>query len=179
MSARQITINGLAFDVPQPYAEGHQLNEAEASTLNQTYAENIRNNVAGRIKLFLKNASLEKVEDLTEEQIGKIRADASEYIAAYTFSGAGRGGPRMPADPVGKETFKIAADVVRTKLKAKGMKAADLPEGRFDEFVAKVIEANPAIREEAERRVAAAKAASETLFDFGEAAEQPAPASAE
>ena len=45
-STDEITIAGQVFSVPVRYAAGHVLTEGEASALNQTYHENLRNNFA-------------------------------------------------------------------------------------------------------------------------------------
>jgi hypothetical protein len=50
MSMEQITIAGQSFNVPIRYEEGHELTSGEASALNQTYHENIRNNLAKKAK---------------------------------------------------------------------------------------------------------------------------------
>src|SRR6266446_4903096 len=46
----QITIAAQTFNVPLRYEEGHELSAGEASALNQTYHENIRNNLAKKAK---------------------------------------------------------------------------------------------------------------------------------
>lgn len=164
MSHREISINGLSFAVPQPYAEGHTISAAEAHTLNQTYAENIRNNGAAIIKKHLKTGEVEKLEALGHEALAAVRSEVEKYAAEYTFSGATRG-PRAPVDPVAREATKIASEIVRTKLREKNVAVKDLPEGRFDAFVAALLEKQPAIRDEAERRVAASKEVADSLLD--------------
>ena len=47
---RRIKVEGLIFNAPAPYRQGHILNENEANTLNQTFAENLRNNFAKKVK---------------------------------------------------------------------------------------------------------------------------------
>jgi len=51
VSGPQLTVQGIRFPLPtQPrYAEGHVLTSVEASVLNQTFAENLRNNWANSI----------------------------------------------------------------------------------------------------------------------------------
>ena len=46
----QIIIQGVTFNVPTPYAEGHVLATNEASALNQLLHENLRNNFASKVK---------------------------------------------------------------------------------------------------------------------------------
>lgn len=166
MSEREITISGLTFSTPQPYAEGHVISSAEAHTLNQTFAENIRNNVAGKIKAHLKKAEVSSLEELNEDQLSALRSDAETMIEKYEFSGAGRGGSaRAPADPILREALRIAGELVKAALSKRGTKIKDLPEGKFDELVEGVLDRNPGIKAEAERRVAASKAVAEDLLD--------------
>lgn len=153
--SRDIAINGLAISIPSPYSEGHVLNAAEAHTLNQTFAENVSNNFRTSIKKALETAQVEKVEALSAEVIEKLRADGAEYAAAYQFSISGRSGPRAFVDPVEKETHKIAADLVRAKLREKKVDLKALPEGKLEEFVQQAIARKPEIKAEAERRVKA------------------------
>ena len=50
VQTKSITVQGFTLSVPVPYAEGHTLTEAEAAVLNQTLAENLRNNFGSQIK---------------------------------------------------------------------------------------------------------------------------------
>ena len=50
MQTHDVTIAGNVFAVPLRYAAGHVITEGEASALNQTLCENVRNNLAPKIK---------------------------------------------------------------------------------------------------------------------------------
>jgi hypothetical protein len=92
-----ITIAGNPFTIPDRYEEGHELSAGEASALNQTLRENVRNN-------------LSKKEGLTQEAV-------NEYAASYQFgiraAGAGR-----TADPVMAEFMRLARAKIKDALKA-------------------------------------------------------------
>ena len=45
-----ITIQGESFSVDMPYSEGHVCTSTQAGALNQTRAENLRNNFASSVK---------------------------------------------------------------------------------------------------------------------------------
>lgn len=107
MDTTTITIQGKDFSVPMRYPEGHELTAGEASALNQTYHENIRNNLAGKMK---------KGEDITQETV-----DA--YAEAYQFGVRAAGGGAGSRDPVKSEAMRIATAKIREALKAKNQKA--------------------------------------------------------
>lgn len=98
-----LTIGGNQFTVYSRYEEGHELTAGEASALNQTLRENVRNNLA-------------KKEGLTQADVD---AYASEYQFGVRTPGAGR-----TADPVMAEFMRLAKAKIREALKAKG-KTAD------------------------------------------------------
>lgn len=98
----ELSIAGSAFTVMERYEEGHELTAGEASALNQTLRENVRNNLA-------------KKEGLTQEQVD---AYATEYQFGVRTTGAGR-----TSDPVMAEYMRLAKDKIKQMLKAKGKKA--------------------------------------------------------
>jgi len=102
MNVKTITIADHEFTVSQPYIEGHVVTEAEAKALNQVRAENIRNNMASKVKLAFGEAPTEEVNASTIEAI--VAAYDSEYIFTLASVGAGK----RPTDPVEVEAFKIA-----------------------------------------------------------------------
>ncbi len=103
----QITIAGSAFNVPMRYEEGHELTAGEASALNQTYHENIRNNLAKLAKEGL----------LTQEKV-------DEYAGNYQF-GIRAAGAGVSRDPVMAEAMRIAKKQVGELLKKAGKKIGD------------------------------------------------------
>jgi hypothetical protein len=123
-----IKIQGLLFSAPSPFVEGYALTKSEAAALNQLLHENLRGNFAGRVKEALKARN----EDSAQLNMAELQAAFSNYAMGYAF-GARR--TRPTTAPTANEARKIAADLVREALKAKGLKVKELPEGKFAELV--------------------------------------------
>jgi hypothetical protein len=124
-----IMIAGDNYNVPQPYTAGHVLTANEASSLNQTYAENVRNNMAGKAKA-LKEAGTWS-QDVFQGQV-------DDYTADYEFgqrTGGGRSG-----DPVMTEAMSITRDLVRQAISKANQadstkpKLADVPASKISEL---------------------------------------------
>jgi len=110
---KSIIIQGVSFEAPVPYAEGHTLTGPEARALNQVFHENIRNNFAKTVK-----ASNEGAE-------GAVAADQlpqafAAYVDSYSFATPGSGSTRETLDPVEKEARALAKAALTEALKAKG-----------------------------------------------------------
>lgn len=152
----QRTIDGVTVNyAASPYAAGHVLNEAEASVLNQTFFENVRNNVVSRAKR-LREAG-EPVD---------LQALVDKYAAEYEFGVRAAGASRV-TDPIEVETLLLIKNAIKAKLKADGKvaKADKIAEA------AKAILADPdksaKFRKKAEKNVAEArKMADESLADL-------------
>jgi hypothetical protein len=97
---KQITIAGQSFVVNLRYTAGHILTEGEAAALNQTFCENVRNNMA------------KKVKD------GSGQDEVSTYANEYEFTVAGVASERKVFDPIEREARKIARVLVADKVKA-------------------------------------------------------------
>jgi hypothetical protein len=133
---KEVTIQGAIFNVSQPFAAGHTLTEIEAKVLNQTRTENVRNNVAKRIK--------ELLEAGNNDDAAKVVA---EYDAEYEFTSPREGGSAK-MDPLEKEALKIAKEALRAKIKAAGRKVAedDVTKEQFEEAAAKIAEQEDVIK---------------------------------
>jgi hypothetical protein len=119
---RARTIGGVEVQVPQPYIEGYVLKQAEADMLNQTFAENISNNMRSK-------ATAEDGTALTAEQFQPL---IDEYVSKYepgVRQGGGGGGARA-LTPVEVEVRNLATAKLKEVLKSKGLKQKDI------EFVA-------------------------------------------
>lgn len=126
-----IMIAGENFNVPQPYKAGHVLTDNEAGSINQTYAENVRNNMAGKVKAL--------------KEAGTFAADVfqgtvDDYCDNYEFgqrTGGGRSG-----DPVRTEAMAITRDLVRQAISKAAAadstktKLADVPASKITELAA-------------------------------------------
>jgi hypothetical protein len=153
----QITIAGKVFNAPLRYEEGHELNAGEASALNQTYHENLRNNFAKKVKEAVDNGGFNQ---------DALQAEFDAYALDYQF-GVRTGGGGAPRDPVMAEAMNIAKMQIRAKIKEKGRKITDYEPSAITEAAKKLIAKNPAILELARQRVEEAKAAaSDDLGDF-------------
>lgn len=120
-------INGLSFEISQPYVEGHVLTALEARVLNQTRSENIGNNVRAKIKEML-----EPEDGSAPAPEADIQAYVSEFDAAYEFKTASEGG-RTSRDPYETEARKIARELLKEHLASTGRKLTVAPEGLTDD----------------------------------------------
>lgn len=112
---RQITIQGLIFEVDDKYAEGHSVTANEASALNQTRAENLRNNFAAKVKEAKDEVG--EGNELSDKDVATLRAEFTKLVEAYEFGIRG-GGVRI-TDPVQKEARRLATERVHTAIKEK------------------------------------------------------------
>lgn len=140
-----LKIQELSFNIPQPFGEGHVCTTSEAGVLNQTLAENTRNNWADRVK-----KAKEEATDEAPFDHAKMQAGIDEYLEDYAF-GVRRG--RGPSDPIERETLTIAKDVVKTALREKGFKLGDISPEDINRLADELIAANSDIAKEAKRRV--------------------------
>ena len=166
MQTQVITIQGRQFTIPAPYAQGHQLNEAEAAAVNQLYAENVRNNFAGKIK---------QAEEKKETVPGQDELD--KYCAEYKFGARGAAGPKL--DPVEAEARRLAGAAITEALKAKGFKLKDVPDEQFDTWVKEAVETQPQFRSTAKTLIDQRAAALEALKGAGLSLGASAPAAAQ
>lgn len=118
----QKTINGLQFEISEPYAEGHVVTDLEARVLNQTRSENIGNNARAKIK------EMQDAGNGEEE----IAAYVTELDSGYSFTVRGVSSARK-LDPVEREARKIARDLLKSHLASSGRKLTVAPEGLTDE----------------------------------------------
>src|SRR3990167_8246725 len=128
VQTKQIIIQGHAFVVPVPFAEGHSLSGGEASAMNQVFHENLRNNFAARIK---------KLEGDGAIDISSLQNELDEYAVEYEF---GVSQSATAADPIEREAMKLARQAVKAALKK-----ANREESKdwIEEAAAKQIEKNP------------------------------------
>lgn len=124
-------INGVAFQVAQPYAAGHTLTEVEAKVLNQVRSENIGNNLRSQVKAAQEAG---KSED-------ELKALVAAYDAEYTFTTVGES-TRVVLDPIEREARNIAKDIIKEKLAGLGRKLNTIPEGHTKESWAEKLEEN-------------------------------------
>ena len=177
MSTKEITIAGQTFAVLQPYSEGNTITEAEAKALNQVRAENVRNNMAGKVK-----AAAEGTAKEGEPTAENIVAFVSVYDAAYVFTLASVGGGRKSTDPTEVEALKIArgifADFVASKKLTVKAVREKIGEDAYEAKLAEIALRDEVVKE-AKRRVKARQASAEEAMgdlDLGDLATAPAAA---
>lgn len=164
----QLKIQGLLFPFVSRYAAGHVLTAEEALVLDQTLAENLRNNFASKIRAKSEEIAKatpegEAPRSFTEEERTALQNEFQAYASSYVFRAprAGSG----PVDPIERTARKMAKELVMTALAAKNIKHTSLPEGKMEEFITAVLSRKPEIMDEAQRRVEAAKAGAADLLD--------------
>jgi hypothetical protein len=160
-ATQTLTIQGRTFTIPAPYTAGpRELTAGEAAALNQTMAENIRNNFAGMMK--------KAAEGDSPRQLGQAELD--EYAAAYKF-GERSGGARIMRDPVEAEEHKLATEAVKRWIKSQNKKVKDFTDEQFDGFVTRVVDSKK-FRAQAEEIVRVRQRDAQELgdLDLGEAA---------
>lgn len=125
----QITIQGKTFWVPLRYKAGHVLNENEASTLNQTLHENLRNNFA------------KKVTEADEAGVDHavLQQQLDDYANDYQF-GVRTGGGGFRGDPVVTCAMNMARDAVRKVIKEKGLDADEWPPSKISQAAKALLE---------------------------------------
>lgn len=161
MSDRLVSLpHGVTVSVPQPYAEGHVLSALEAEKLNHVLADNVRTSLTAKLKRLAEAEGFDPASVTDEFQA---------YADAYTFVVRS---PRAATDPIEKEANKIAKEQVFAAIRRKGGNPSDYSAEQIAEYVAKVRQHKPEIRDEAIRRIESSrKMAGDLLSDlFDEAA---------
>ena len=160
---QSITIQGIVFHTPRVYATGHVMTEHEAAALDQTRAENLRNNFAGRIKAKLdelvKTNPEAKVSDLSEHE---LKAEFHGYASSYAFAARQA---RAPVDPVEAEAYKIAKAQITSALRERNIDLKTISPEKMAEYVTAMLAKYPTIREEAKRRVETTKAIGASVLE--------------
>jgi hypothetical protein len=145
----EITIAGHVHTVPHPYHEGYVLTANEAKALNQTFGENLRNNLASKLKELLEAGNYEPAS---------FQATVDEYAKTYEFGHRSSGGARGPRlDPVAKEALDLAKAKLTEALRKKGKSPSDISAADFTSLAKQILEKHPALMELARERVAAVK----------------------
>lgn len=145
------TIAGEAFTIAQPFSEGHVLTAGQAGALNQVFAENMRNNLAGKVREA-------KEANTFDAQV--FQAQLDDYMAEYEF-GVRTGGGGRTSDPVQAEAMALARDAVRRAIVKKGHKLADVKASTVTELARGVLAKGDAVADQilatARARVEASK----------------------
>lgn len=113
-----IRIHGHQFTIDDPYSEGHTINEAEASTLNKTFMENIGNNFRAKIKDAGEEHGIDfaKGEKLPDSIYNALHAEFEKVATDYEFGvrSASIAGTR---DPVRTEALRLARQPIKEAIR--------------------------------------------------------------
>lgn len=123
----------MEFTVPQPYEAGHSINAVEAKVLNQTFAENVCNNMRSKVQ-----ATINGEEGALSRQ--ELDAAFNKYATEYEFTEAAVGAGRSTMTPLEKESRKIATAIVNTLLQKEGRKRKDVDKEAYASEVARFAE---------------------------------------
>jgi predicted TIM-barrel fold metal-dependent hydrolase len=128
--------------------------------MNQTRDENLRNNYAAKIKSFMKEKKVEKIDALDDGQKAELLKEFPTFEEAYEFGS--RGGARE-VDPIRKQAIAFATASVKKAIVKKGMKLADIESKKLREMAEAAIEKYPKFLEKARVVVAAREDATKDL----------------
>ncbi len=159
----QIIIQGVEFNVPTPYAEGHVLAANEASALNQLLHENLRNNFASKVKAARGD---DPARNLTESEVAELQAALDDYASGYQFgvrAVRSSAGPSLSA--VDREAISLAKAAIKAALKAKGFDVKSLDKDELQVKAEELIERRPEFRATAQERINAKKSIASASLD--------------
>ena len=151
---REITIQGQELSIEVPYEEGHVLSGAEASQLNQVYAENIGNNFRSKVKELLEGGS----------NLDQLQAALDAYAETYEFGvrRSSGGSVKRVVDPVQKEMRSLAKKALGDFFKKKDTDFNSFSVDEKEQAIRVYFEKHgEKVRAIAERRIADAKAMAE------------------
>lgn len=142
-----ITISGKTFSAPSRYAEGHVLTAGEASALNQTFHENLRNNFAKKVKEAEAAGAFDPAE---------FQTTLDAYAETYQFGvrPIGGGGSGAKVDPVESEARSLAKSAIAASIKARGQKIKDFSAEAIGNAIDKLLAKDPSYLATAKERVA-------------------------
>ena len=158
----QIIIQGVTFNVPTPYAEGHVLATNEASALNQLLHENLRNNFASKVKA---KRGDDAERNLSESEVAELQSALDEYASTYQFGvrAVRTAGPSLSA--VDREAISLAKAAIKAALKSKGYDVKSIDKDELQAKAEELIERKPEFRATAEQRIAAKKSIAAASLD--------------
>lgn len=157
---KEITIKGVVLTVISPFAEGHVLTAEEANVLNQTLAENLRNNFAGVVTEAVTAAG-----DVASVDVGALQEQLNDYTKDYTFGARRTAG--VAVNPVERIAISLAKDAVKKGLKKKNLDPKDYTAEQLTAMAKDAVGRYPHFMEQASAIHEAKKAAgAETLIDI-------------
>lgn len=154
----EIALAGCTFAARSPFAEGHVCNATEAQALNAARAEALRVAFARRVKAIAGGRLA-----VAPHERELLQAEFAALDESFRLGGAA-----SPADSISRRAREIARIKVIEALNAKGIDHREMPP---DELEVKIAQASllPAIIGEAQRQLAALRAAAESIINPAEA----------
>jgi hypothetical protein len=156
---KDVVIAGQSFQIPEPFTTEHLSGASTlgdptilASVMNQTFAENIRNNFASKVKAA--KAAAEKAG--TEIDVAALQTELDTYVAEYEF-GVRRsgGGAKTFANPVEQEMYNQAREKVKEALRKKGITLKNVEKEQLEGLISGVMEKHAdVLRANAEKIIA-------------------------
>lgn len=157
---REITINEVVLKVISPFKEGDVLTPEQAAVLNQTLAENLRNNFAGRVKEVKEAAGGAAGVDLVS-----LQKELNEYTKEYTFGARRAAG--IAVNPVERIALSLAKPAVKQALVKAGKDPKSYTAEQLTELAKGALAKYPHFMEQAQKMYDAKKAAgAEALIDI-------------
>lgn len=159
----EITIKGVQLIVPAPFAEGHVLRANEASVLNQTLAENLRNNFAGTVK-----SAIEQAGSIEQLDLKDLQKQLNVYVGEYDFGvrRSGGGGPKL--EPRVRIARDIAKEKIKEAIRGKGLKVSAYSAEDINSKALELVEKDSFYLAEADRRLKAQQKAAAESIDLSE-----------
>jgi hypothetical protein len=150
------TVKEVVLQCHAPYKVGDVFTEGEASVMNQTLRENMRNNFAEDVV----EAKKEAEEAGVELDVAALQEKLDKYYDSYEF-GVRSAGIRA-ADPVEAEALSILRNKIREHLRVKGV-LKETSNAQISEMARQLLEKNPQIRDQARTIVAARESTSSEI----------------
>ncbi|MDE2107209.1 MAG: hypothetical protein KGL39_58975 [Patescibacteria group bacterium] len=142
------TIAKQTFSGAHPFTPGHTLTEGEARALNQTFIENVRNNLAKLVKSHIEAGTFDQAA---------MQGKVDEYMNEYEFGIRATAGPRpvrTPRDVVGTRAMELARAQIRKAILKQGGSLKDVSAKDITEKAKELVESDGRYRAKAEQQLA-------------------------
>lgn len=154
---REVTISEVVLKVISPFAEGQVLTAEQANVLNQTLAENLRNNFAPVVKAAKETAGgADKVDQ------ADLQKQLNEYTKEYDFGARRTAG--VAVNPVEKIAISLARDAVKKTLTKQGKNWKDFTAEQITELARGAVAKYPHFTASAQQMYDAKKASDATTL---------------
>lgn len=157
---KEITIKGALLKVISPFKEGDVLTAATANVLNQTLAENLRNNFAPVVKQAVEVAGSVEALDLKD-----LQTQLNAYTKEYEFGARRTAG--IAINPIERIAISLAREAVKKSLVKSGKNPKDYTTEQLHDLAVNAVGKYPHFTANAEKIHAARKeAAGDSLIEI-------------